>query len=597
MPRLDRLPPPLWVALAAVAVSLNGLAGAPVLDDGWVIFQNPLVTSLSLERILREGYNAGGPVTTAGLFRPVTTLSYALTYAVAGHLAWPYHLVNVVLHAGVSVLVHALAMRVVSAFAPARARTAALLAGLLFAVHPVHADAVAALVGRAELLAAAGALGALLLALGRGAGEWRLPAAAAAGTLGVLSKENAAVLPALFLLVAIAAPAAAGLPARPGLAPGAPRRALGRAVLVAATLTVPVAVYLLVRPHGGAGVPASSAWFAGQPREVVLGTMSRALSEYWRLLAVPHPLGLDFFYAQRIPAVGFWSAPALLSFALWGTLLGLGLASSRRAPARFVGILWVFAALAPVSNVLVPTGVLMAERLLYLPSAGFCLWLGHGLAWAAAALERRRAERSPRRWADPRLARAAAALLLVAWSARTVARNADWRRPRTLWEAELEKAPRDPVVNNNLAVELNGAGEHARAVALLETALRVAPRYWRAHVNLGIARQRTGDPAGALRAFEEASRIAPGEASPHFYRGLFLLERGVHAEALAALRRAVALGPEDPWARVALGRALERSGRRAEARAEYAAALRIDPRNAEARRALQVLDDVREEAP
>ena len=84
-----RIPPPLLVAAAAVAVSANGLLGAPVLDDGWVIFRNPLVTRLDLVRIFTEPYNAGGPVTTGSLFRPLTTLTYALTYAAAGTATWP----------------------------------------------------------------------------------------------------------------------------------------------------------------------------------------------------------------------------------------------------------------------------------------------------------------------------------------------------------------------------------------------------------------------------------------------------------------------------------------------------------------------------
>jgi len=575
----------LLVALAAALVSANGLLGAPVLDDGWVIFQNPLVTRLDLRQLFTQPYNAGGPSTTSGVFRPLTTLTYALTYAAAGRVTWPYHLTNLLLHAGVSVLVWALGVRIVARGGEdGKASKAPLLAGLLFAVHPVHAEAVAGLVGRAELLAAGFTLGALLLALDRRVARWRLPAALALGAAGMLSKENAAVLPALFLLAALTVPAAAGLAARPGLAPGATRRALRDALLVAALLALPVALYLALRPHAGpgGGAPADSAWFGVQPRGVVVGTMSRALAEYLRLLVWPHPLGLDFTYAARLPMTPWTDPAALGAAAVWGAVLAAGLASLRRAPLRALAILWVFAALLPVSNVLVPTGVLMAERLLYLPSAGACIGLGAGLAWAADRLRARRQPDAPV-WL-------LAGAVLVAWSGWTVARNADWRTPRTLWEAELLSAPRDPVVNNNLAVELNAAGEHARAVRLLETALAAAPSYWRAHVNLGIARQRTGDPARAAAAFEAARRIAPAEPEPALFLGLLRAEQGDLPGALDALGQAVALGPRDPRMRVALGDALARAGRTAEARAAYDVALALDPRNAPARAALARLD-------
>ncbi|MFO0583012.1 MAG: tetratricopeptide repeat protein [Anaeromyxobacter sp.] len=564
-----RIPPPLLVAAAAVAVSANGLLGAPVLDDGWVIFRNPLVTRLDLVRIFTEPYNAGGPVTTGGLFRPLTTLTYALTYAAAGTATWPYHLVNVLLHAGVSALVWAVARRILGE--REKGEEAALLAGLLFAVHPVHVEAVAGLVGRAELLAAAGVLGALVLALDRRSPAVRLPAALLAGAAGVLSKENAAVLPALYLLVAVATPAAAALPARPGLAPGAPRRALLLASGTAALLALPTLAYLALRPGPGlaAGVPEASAWFAGQPRSVVAGTMARALLEYLRLLVWPHPLGLDFTYAARLPNTPLSQAlgPAALGLAA----LALGLASLRARPALALALLWVLVALAPVSNVLLPTGVLMAERLLYLPSAGACLGLGAAAAWAAA-----RARTTP---AARQAVWLLAGLTVLVWSAWTVDRNADWRTPRALWEAELRSAPRDPVVNNNLAVELNGAGEHARAARLLETALEVAPGYWRAHVNLAIARQRSGDPAGAARAFEDAIRIAPAEPEPRLFLGYLRLERGELDAAVAAFGAAVALGPRDPRMRVGLGDALARQGRTGEARAAYEAALALDAHN------------------
>jgi len=571
--------PALAVAAVALLCQANTLLNQPVLDDGWVIFDNPVVTGFDVGRALRSGYEAGGSATNAGLWRPLTTLSYAASYAAFGRAVPGYHVGNALLHAAVALLVLALARRVVGAVAPARAGEAAVVAALLFAVHPVHVEAVAGLVGRAELLAALGALSALLLALTRRSGSWRLPAALGAASLGVLGKENAAVAPLLYLLVAWLAPGAAGLGARPGPGSAEGRRAAAEALLVSALLGAAVALPFLLRPGGGAGVPPSAAWFAGQPGPIVLGTMSRALAEYWRLLAFPGELGLDFFYAAKIPFTPALSPRALAAAAVWATILVVGLASARRAPVRAIGILWVFAALLPVSNA-VPTGVLMAERLLYLPSVGACLWAGHGAAWAREALSRRHPGAAV-------AVRGLAALAIALLAARTLARNADWRDGRALWEAELAHAPRDPVVNNNLAVALNGAGEYGRARERLRVALEAAPLYWRAWVNLGIAEERSGDPEAALGFYGRASAIEPGSAVPHYWAGLLLARRGDRAAADRAFAEAERLAPDDASVRVERGRLLLELGRAADARRELEQALRLDPRRAEARALLE----------
>jgi tetratricopeptide (TPR) repeat protein len=445
---------------------------------------------------------------------------------------------------------------------------------------------VAALTGRAELLAALGALASLQLAATRASSFWRLPAALGALLLGVLSKENAAATPLLFAILGLAAPAAAGLPSRPGLRSREGRRALAALLAVSAALTAAAAAYLALRPGtGGLGVPMASRWFDARPRTVVLGTMSRVLLEYLRLLAMPHPLGVDFYYASRIPFLPLSSPVALWSAVAWGSLFGIGLWSLRRAPVRAVGILWTFAALLPVSNV-IPTGVLMAERLLYLPSVGFCLWAGHGLAWAREEAARRWPGRT---WPTAAMA-AAVALALLALTAKTIQRGREWRDAPALWEAELRKEPLDPVVNNNLAVEYTSRGDLDRARDRLQVALRVAPAYWRAHVNLGIVEHRSGRIDQALRCFATAQAIDPSASSPPFFAALALADRGDLAEAVELLGHAERLAPEDSHARLWRGRFLARLGRSDEARAELARAAELDPADHQARAELEKLE-------
>jgi Flp pilus assembly protein TadD len=297
----------------------------------------------------------------------------------------------------------------------------------------------------------------------------------------------------------------------------------------------------------------------------VFDTMTRAIAEYLRLLVFPHPLGVDFYYANRIPLTTSFTAASAAATAIWAAVLLLAIVLLRRAPSFGLGILWVFVALLPVSNV-VPIGVLMAERLLYLPSVGFCIAAGAGAAWLF--------EQTQARWAVPALA-----IVLLALGAKTWTRNAEWRDALTLWEAELRKAPQDVVVNNNLAVEYTARGELTRARERLEVASRTNPAYWRAHVNLAIVEHKLGDDDAAARALELAHRLAPAAASPDFFLAQVLADQGDLSRAVEYLALAEAAEPLDANAPLFRGWYLLRLGRLDEATAELSRAAALDPGN------------------
>lgn len=568
-----RLPAGTAAAVAA-AMFASTLPNRPVLDDGWAVLDNPLVRTLDVRRIFGAEYGYAGGSTLAGPYRPVATLTWALGYALHGRAPRGFHVVNVLLHALATALVALLARRLVAAVAPERAAAGALGAGLLFAVHPAHVEAIAPLVARADLLAAALGLAALLAALSPRP-RWRLPAAFAALATAVLSKENAAAVPLLYALVALLVPAAAGLRTRPGLARPESRRALLQASLAAGALALAVLPYFVLRPAGRL-VPPEARWFGTYPPAVVWSTMTRAIAEYWRILVLPGPLMTDFGYAARIPFTLRFGVESAAATAIWGAVLAAGIASARRAPLRALAILWVFAGLLPVLNV-IPIGVLMAERFLYLPSVGLCAWAGQ----LPSALASRLRAPGPRR-----AVLAASALAIALLAARSVARSAEWRDPAALFEAELRHAPLEPVVNNNLAVEYTAAGDPRRALERLDVAIRSAPFYWRAHVNRGIALQRLGDLESALGALHWASVIAPREASPHFFAGVALGDRGVYERALAELEIAERLAPEDARTVLYAGRYLAGLGRVAEAREKLRRAAALDPRDPEPARLL-----------
>ena len=252
----------LFCPLLALGLYLPALRCDFVFDDRGVILMNPLLNDLrELPRLLVTSYwNAPGHAHE--LYRPLTSASFAVDAAISGmRPAW-FHLVNAILHALATLLVTLLALDL------AGGRTAAAaVAGILFAVHPVHVEAVAGIVGRSEILAALGVLTAILFhrrALLDPRGRVSLLAGAAwlACLLGMLAKESAIVGPALCLL-SEAVPSRAAPPFRL------------RAALYAGYAAC-AAIYLMTRMVMGSSLELAGWYFkSGQVAENPRGDITR----------------------------------------------------------------------------------------------------------------------------------------------------------------------------------------------------------------------------------------------------------------------------------------------------------------------------------
>src|SRR6266540_1335204 len=151
-----------WAAVLIAACILtyaNGLGGGFTYDDKAIVRDNPRIRSPGkISQIFATSY-FGGPRGAGTVYRPVLLLSYAVQWWIHGRQAVAFHAVNVLLHAGATLLLAALLLRI--AIPPA----AAFAGALLFAVAPIHVEAVTSLVGRGEVLAAVFTLLYLHLAL------------------------------------------------------------------------------------------------------------------------------------------------------------------------------------------------------------------------------------------------------------------------------------------------------------------------------------------------------------------------------------------------------------------------------------------------
>src|SRR5213596_3539932 len=358
----------ITVALCAVVVHLGALWNQFALDDVPIIVVNPLVTQPSgLWRAFAAPYWT--PELGGHMYRPLVIAGFALD-ALADGTVW-FHAVNLLWNAGAAVAVAALARRWMDT-------PGGLVAGLLFAVHPVHVEAVANVVGRAELMAAVFVVLAVYAALGRAHAGW----SAAALAFGLLSKENAAVAPALVVWAWML-----------GLDRPDRRRMVSLLVGWVVVGAAYAAVRTLVRQPFG-GYMSIAPMFIGQSWLTVRLTAVAAFADVARLLVFPLTLRIDYSPNERTlvtSPVDLRFAAGLACGAAWAALTFNAWRRGRRVEAFGLG--WIGAAFLPVANLLYPAGFYLAERTLYLPSAGLALA-------AAAALARLRQERLRRlRWA------------------------------------------------------------------------------------------------------------------------------------------------------------------------------------------------------
>lgn len=416
----------LLAALAAALAFANTVGNDFAYDDRLIIAGNEDIQSLeTLPGTFAKPYWPNAHGRELGLWRPVTTWVHGLQWALWDGEPAGFHLVNVLLNS----LAAALVVLLLGALLPV---SAALLGGLVFAVHPVHTEAVANVVGMAELLSGTLYLGACLAAVrcaGR-MGGGRVSLVAGLFLAAVLAKESAVTLPGAVFLVDAAKRNLHVHQLRAYLMERWPLYAvLGvtTALVFAGRVAVLGSVADPYPPMGAevlAGGEVSRIW-------TVLGTWP----EVFRLLFFPVELSAD--YTPRVIPVAFgWTARSVC-----GLLLGLGalviagwcwrrgpVSPGRLSPATVsFGVLWFVVTLLPASNLLLLTGVLLAERTLFLPSVGFAA----GVGWLLVQMHRER----------PRTGTAVIAVVLVLLGCRTVARNPTWKDNATVFSTLLRERP------------------------------------------------------------------------------------------------------------------------------------------------------------
>ncbi|XP_033078425.1 protein O-mannosyl-transferase TMTC1 isoform X2 [Trachypithecus francoisi] len=571
----------------------RSLQGEFVHDDVWAIVNNPDVrpgAPLRWSIFTNDFWGKGMAENTSHKsYRPLCVLTFKLNIFLTGMNPFYFHAVNVILHCLVTLVLMYTCDKTVF-----KNRGLAFVTALLFAVHPIHTEAVAGIVGRADVLACLLFLLAFLSynrSLDQGCVGESFPSTVSPffllfslflGTCAMLVKETGITVFGVCLIYDLfslsnkedkssngalcpCTPQQPGSP-QPSSLPGHPHRENGKQQRF---------------PHkgawGGCHSPLppepKSSGFPVSPRAV--WSMMRFLTysyllafNVWLLLA-PVTLCYDW-QVGSIPLVEtIWDMRnlATILLAVVMALLSLHcLAAFKRLEHKevLVGLLFLVFPFIPASNLFFRVGFVVAERVLYMPSMGYCILFVHGLSKLCTWLNR----------CGATTLIVSTVLLLLLFSWKTVKQNEIWLSRESLFRSGVQTLPHNAKVHYNYANFLKDQGRNKEAIYHYRTALKLYPRHASALNNLGTL---TRDTAEAKMYYQRALQLHPQHNRALFNLGNLLKSQEKKEEAITLLKDSIKYGPEFADAYSSLASLLAEQERFKEAEEIYQAGIKNCP--------------------
>ncbi|KAH8271524.1 hypothetical protein KR018_003180 [Drosophila ironensis] len=491
-------------------------------------------------------------------YRPLTVLTFRFNYLLHSLEPFGYHLVNLLLHLSVCLLWRrvcrlllrqcaALGSNSASASTSASAsslNTCAFVASLLFATHPVHTEAVTGVVGRAELLSSICFLAAFLSyakSVGEsGSGSCSGPRRTRWLTLlfcfgscllaSMLCKEQGITIAGicvvyelfvvhqlrpldlghLFLRLFEEQPEQQSpkLP-RPPVIRRWSSPVLWKRLIFLAGITLSLLagrVYVM-----GSQLPIFTRFdnpaSAADSPERQLTYAYLIYLNLWLLLC-PSLLCCDWTMGT-VPLLEGLSdgrnVATLCAFLGLGALVAKACFTRNLAQSRtlIMCLGWMLLPFLPASNLFFPVGFVVAERILYMPSMGYCLLVAYGF------------QQMQQRWSPSwrRLGQVALGVLLLSHGLKTHERNWDWRTEYSLFMSGVHVNQRNAKLYNNVGHALENEGKFEEALLYFQQAVRIQTDDIGAHINVGRTLNHLKRYAEAEQAYVQAKALFP-QAKP-----------------------------------------------------------------------------------
>ena len=516
-------------------------------------------------------------------WHPLTTISHMLDYQVWGLQAGGHHATSVVLHT-IAVL---LLFRVLQQMTGALWKSA--LVAALFAVHPLHAESVAWISERKDVLSAVF----FFLMLGayvryaHTPSIWRYLLVAVLFVAGLMSKPMLVSAPGILLLLdywpldripsrtleasppGVASTKAGGSKSEVDKEWSVSRVILEKVPLILLSLASCVITFVVQKRATGAIPPLPWRW-----------RVENAVNSYvlyvWQTL---WPARLAVFYPHPNDTLRAWEI--ILSLALLAGTTVAVIVIRRERSYLFTGWFWYVVMLVPVIGLVQVGEQGHADRYTYLPHIGLFLLAVWGVADLTAS-----------RQLTSRIAFATAVVIIVALACQAFLQTRYWSNSETLWAHALAVTSDNDFAHNNLAYLLADRGELDAAISHFEAAARIRSRKTDKHynagsafveVNLADALARKGRSDEAMLHYDQAIRLEPNYANAYYNRGNVLFAKGRIDEAITDWEKTLQLQPNDAGAHTCLGNALLRRGPLKEVISHYEMAVALDPQDPHSR--------------
>jgi protein O-mannosyl-transferase len=549
----------ILLCLLGILIYSNTFQSPFCFDDHRYIVGNFAIKNLSDTAAIWNFYPA----------RFLPNLSFALNFHFNGLSVSTYHLVSLGLHLASTLLVWGLMLLTLSTPAlrgekiAGRAPWIAFFTGLIFVAHPLQTQAVNYITQRTVTMAAFFYLASLCLYIkARSAGQKGSASGAKRiyyilsllmASLGMFTKETVITLPVMILLYEFSFLRVPGEGVR--WRPALPFLLTLAFIPLTMLFTKPVAMALSPMSWGRSNFTSIN----------YLWTEFRVIVEYIRLLFIPIDQNLDYAYplVQKL-----FELPTLASLLLLIVVLALAVKLFARHRLMAFGIFWFFLTLSPESSLILLADPILEHRL-YLPMAGFCIFLVSALYFFIK---------------DSRF-RIMIALTLIlgcACSLLTYHRNAVWKDEISLWSDVIRKSPGNARAYTHRGIAYENRGDLARAVADYNKAIEVNPYYYVAYGSRGNICLGKGALEEALADYTIAITIKPEDPLNHNNRGLVYMAKNDLESALAGFNKALELDPN--FYNAFYNRALVyvRQGQYDQALSDFDKALRLEPGSAPA---------------
>lgn len=540
----------LGMILSVIAFLLyaNTLGHEFVLDDSNAITENKIVQKgiKGIPELFKTDYRAGYWTAKGNLYRPLSLVMMAIEWQLFPNNPFPGHLINVLLYALTVYLLFVLLCRLlrgVSLLIP-------FLITLLFTVHPIHAEVVANIKSRDEILSFLFVVAALHLMLHylKNNNVLVLTAAACCYFLSFMSKESSitmlAVVPVMLYFFT--------------------NTSLKRNLMITAFFAGGAAAYLKLRSMVLGEISDVSDvmlidnfLIAANDFGTKTATAVKILGKYLRLLIVPYPLSIDYAY-NEIPIVGWTNWKALVSLAVYLALIATALFRFANKELWVFGIIFFLITISLYSNLIITIGSGFGERFLYVPSLGYCITV---VAVAARLLKSDISaadETLPQIFLQNKPLAAIMLAPVIAGSVLTVSRSAVWNNHFLIYSTDVKHAPGSArlhywYANEFMKVKAMKAASEQEKMKLLDTAiaeynkaLEIYPDYADAFGQRGLAYYRRKEIDKAIADYKRAIELEVGQWKVYNNLGVIYGEQGNLSEALKYFKLALKVDSRFP---------------------------------------------------